>query len=418
MRKDSQVKQKSQRISLVGLLLLFCLSFLVVHGPASAQQPGYPKTANYYLGPTPTTPTNIAKLASYDLVILPVESQISDRALMKELRRRNPHILLLAYVSSQSFNFEFWTDSLHQGLLAHIKKSWWLSDTAGQNVSSWPGTKSLSVISPWHDYFPQHLAKNVYATGLWDGIFLDEFSLSISWLNNGDLDNQKDGLTDDPEILDAAWRHGSLRLLSQLRQQLGPQAIIITNGVSDPEVSRYANGRMLEDFPTPWEDNGSWSGSMKLYLQGQANSTYPPVDVINITTHDTGHRDLKHERLGLASTLLGNGYVSIDYGIADHGQLWLVDGSSNLKLGQPLGEPINLLDPKNPAITDSLWRRQFANGLVLANATNQPQTVHFNQPLRQITGDAFPLTLNPNLSQTWTIPAKDGLILTNLPIQP
>ncbi len=447
MRKGSQIKQKSQWISLVGHLILFCLTFLaffwiisdavpnepvapaatrviftpenhpsggdgaVAVGVLGTEKPlNYPKTANYYLGPTPRANKDITKLASYNLVILPVESQVSDRALLKELRHRNPKIILLAYVSSQSFNFDYWHDSLHQRLLAGIKDSWWLGDSSGKGVSSWPGTNTISVTSGWHDYFPQHLAKYVYSTGLWDGIFLDEFSLSISWLNNGDLDSHNDGIKDDPEILDAAWRHGSLRLLSQLRHQLGPQAIIITNGVSDPEVSLYTNGRMLEDFPTPWEENGSWSGSMQLYLTGQNFSHYPPINIINLTTRDTGERSPQRERFGLTSTLLGDGYLSLDYGISDHGQLWLVDGSTELKLGQPSGPPTNLLDPSNHTLVDSIWQRHFEHGLVLVNATNQPQTILLNHPLSQILGPTQPAQEQPT-SSSWTIPAQDGLIL-------
>jgi hypothetical protein len=395
-------------------LLLEGCAVVSAAAPRATGATAYPRTANYYLGPTPTTEAALAKLASYDLVILPAEAQEVNRQLMLSLRRRNPHILLLAYFSTKSFNFDFGRNPLHQRLLAGIDDSWWLGDTQGKAVSTWPGSESLSLISGWKDELPRFLDEEVWRTQLWDGIFLDEFSLTASWINGGDLDIHGDGLRDDPAIFDAAWRHGTMHLLHDLRERLGPDAIIVANGESDAEVSRYLNGRMFEDFPTPWLDDGTWAASMRHYLEDQAATPYPAVNVLNVTTHDTGVRDPRHERWGFGSTLLGDGFVSVDHGIADHAQLWRATGSDGVVLGAALGAPINLRGPLDASMREGVWRRWFEGGVVVVNSSAEPVTVRFGQPLRQQLGEAVAAGANPEVGTLYTVPPWDASVFVSV----
>lgn len=392
---------------------LTILGFLAILSPAAAAKPApdnFVRTANYFLkAGTDITPEMYPALAKYDLLILPAEAQIYNRTMFGRLRQLNADIIILAYVPTKSWN-EAWFDELHRALGAGIEDSWWLRDPAGNPVSVWPGTKVVSTASPWQTYLPRFVQERIMATGLWDGVFYDEFSSNVSWVNGGNLDLHRDGRRDDPALADTAWKRATINLLKYTRELLGPEAVIITNGDSTAELQSYVNGRMFESFPTPWEAGGSWSGVMKNYVRLHSMVGSAPIFVINATTGNTGDREnYQKVRFGLASTLLADGFFSFDFGDANHGQLWTYDEYA-VQLGRPLGAAASVSPVKN-ALDPGVWRRDFEKGVALVNATAAPQTVALGRDFEKLRGSQDPEVNNGAIVDRVTIQPADGLVL-------
>jgi hypothetical protein len=392
--------------------LVMVLSPLAASAALKTPEDKFVRTANnYYRSGTDITSSTYPELAKFDLVVLPAEAQNFNRPMFAELRRLNPNIVLLAYVPSKSFNFTYWTDTLHQKLKSGIQDDWWLKASNGTNVSVWPGTAVISSASGWNSYLPQYVHDEIWSTGLWDGVFYDEFSATISWANGGDIDLHRDGIKDDPALMDTAWKRGSQNILSKTRSLLGSDAVIMTNGDSDGDLQQWVNGRYFESFPTPWEAGGTWSGVMANYLKLHDQVGYPAAFIVNSNTKDTGNNaDYRKVRFGLCSTLMGDGYFSFDYGESSHAQLWRYD-EYDAKLGKPLGAGRNILpdDSKNSWL--GVWRRDFENGVALVNPSAKSLTVNLDQELEKLRGSQDPQTNDGSIVTSVTLEPQDGVIL-------
>jgi hypothetical protein len=360
-------------------------------------------------------PTEYDGLAKFDLVILPAELQEEEPGVFQELRSRNPNIVILAYVPTKSY-INGWGDSLHTNLKSGITDDMWLRDSYGAAISVWPGTKALSITSSWNSYLPQYVHDHILSTNNWDGIFYDEVSDNISWVNGGNVDLNRDGTADSAATADAAWKNGMIAMLTKARN-LDPTKIIVINGTSTPEFQPLTNGRMFESFPTPWEAGGDWYEIMRRYVANLPVIMAPDAFIINANTNNTGTRDdYQKMRFALASSLMGDGYFSFDFGDQNHGQIWRYD-----EYGVYLGKPTEL--PKNAVtgvgissdaaakFTAGVWERNYEKGIVLVNPTNQAQTVSFDSEFEKIRGSQDAKTNDGSIVSSVTIPAHDGLIM-------
>ncbi len=368
------------------------------------------RTANYYLKAGIGIPSSdYDKLANYDVLVLPAEAQVFNKDLFAEVRRKNPNIILLAYVPTKSYAL-VWSDPLHDALKSGIKDEWRLRDAAGNNLTVWPNTYALNLASGWSDYLAHFTVDKVLSTGAWDGVFFDEASATISWLNGGNLDLDRDGIKDDAATADRLWKAGMINLLKTTRTLAGNGAYIVMNGDSDADLQSYTNGRMFETFPTPWEAGGSWSAVEGNYLKLQQQVTAPPLFIINGNTNNTGAQtDYRKVRFGLASALLGDGYFGFDFGDQDHGQIWMYD-EYNAYLGKPLGPPKNLIGSSD-AMRPGLWQRDFEHGIVLVNSTDKTQTADFTGDFEHLHGTQDPNVNNGEVVNSVDVPPSDGAIL-------
>ena len=381
---------------------------------AAAKTPAdkYVRTANYYLrGGSDIRREDYEKLAKYDLVVMPVENQYYLPDIFPALRKANPNIVLLAYISSKSWNDQYWHDPVHDLLRRDIQDDWWLKDSRGQALSVWPGTRMLNPVKGWGDRLARFARETVQDAGVWDGIFYDEFSSNISWLNGGDVDLHGEGRKPDHALLDVGWRRSMENLLKKTRELVGPDFIVITNGDSASELQPFVNGRMFELFPTPWEAGGSWSAVTRNYWRLETQVGYSPILVINSSAGNRDNpTDYREMRFGLTSTLLGGGYFSFDYGDQNHGQLWWYD-EYDVRLGKPVSRPLNLLNLAARGAEPGVWRRDFENGIALVNSTRAEQTVKFGQELERLRGLQDPAVNDGSVTESVTIPPQDGLIL-------
>lgn len=390
--------------------------FGLPHPAEAARTPSdkFVRISNNYMKAGVTLPSSdYASLAKYDVLVLPAEAQIFNPDIFPKLRELNPDIVILAYVPTKSYA-QVWSDNpldtLHPKLRARTNDAMRLKSAGGRILSVWPGTLSYNVATGWNDALPRFVKEDLMSSGGWDGVFYDETSATISWLNGGDVDVNDDALRDDSGTADRLWKDGMIRILKTTRDLIGPDAVIVTNGDSDPDLQPYVNGRMFETFPTPWEYDGSWSTVMNNYLKLQKQVGYSPLFIINSSTGNSGNRnDFKKMRFGLASTLMGDGFFQFDFGDQDHGQTWMYD-EYGAYLGTPVSDAKNLTDSTTP-VKPGVWRRDFQHGTVLVNSSDKTQTVDLDADFEHLNGVQDHGINNGEIASTVTIPPQDGLVL-------
>jgi len=371
-----------------------------------------PKLANlYYRWDIPSG--ELPQLAKWDVVVLDMENQITNPDKLRELKRLNPNIILLAYITAQEIKDNASTNAgtMRRRLASGIKADWYLTDTTGKQFSFWPGTKMLNPtdICPtinglkWNTYLANFTAKEILATGLWDGVFYDNTWGEVNWFtkNKGDFDKNGVAETD----ADAHWRAGMNELFNTTRRLAGGNVILVGNAITK-EYANSLNGMTFENF-TDQRFNDAMA-ALKIQLTG---SRLPRTIILNANTSNTGKRtDYQRVRYGLGVALVsGNGvYYSFDYGDKDHTQVWWYD-EYDVELGQPIGEPISLNGAGQ--FREDVWRRDYTNGIVLVNATGVAQEIDLGGDYEKIIGVQDPVTNNGSIVSRVKIPARDGLVL-------
>ncbi len=370
-------RYKIQKLAIV--FTCFCFLSLCIF-PARAATGTFVRTANYYLlsGSSLENTATIATLAEFDLIVIPSEAQTYNVAFFSSIRALNPDIQILAYVPTVSWNNAFWSDPLHVQMKRGIKDSWWLRDANGNKTSIWPNTNALDLNSGWTEYLTTFVDEQIMSSGYWDGIFYDEVM---------DRDD---------------WKEGYANLFSATRSKLGSNAVIITNGSSSTAFTPYVNGRMFETFPSTGNTVSSWSASANDYLSLFSKLGHDPVIVVNVNTENTGAQaDYQKMRLGLTTTLLGDGYFSFDHGTENHAQLWTYDEFA-VTLGEPKGDASS---------SASIWEREFEKGKVIVNPTTEMQTVRLQGEYEKIHGTQDTTTNDGSIVSRVTLNAQDGLVL-------
>ncbi len=352
----------------------------------------YVRTANYFLMSGPVLDQSIDELSKYDLLVIPVEAQVYNKTFFTEIHKKNPDIVILAYVATVSWNDLYWTDPMHQNMYTQIQSSWWLKDGNGNQVSIWPGTRALNLNSGWVPFLSKYVQTDVMSTGLWDGIFYDE-------------------------VQDSSVSADAYKQLFQLtRQNLGEGAVVITNGSSNPVFSPFVNGRMFETFPSSKNSLREWKNQTAQYLSLEKTLGTDPIEVINVNSENTGiQNDYGRVRFGLTTTLLGDGYFSYDFGTQNHSQLWSYDEYGTF-LGAPKTTLTNVFNPQQTSVDIGVWQREFAQGKVIVNATDQKVTIDLQGDFEKIHGSQDPIVNDGSIVSDVDIPAKDGVILLR-PIQ-
>ncbi len=392
------------------LTLLMLIVTPTTSAKASIKHSTFVRTANYFLlsGSALENQSTIKILSTFDLIIIPVEAQVYNKSFFQEIRSLNKDIIILPYIATVSWNDLYWNDPLHQKLYQQIKPQWWLTDANEKQISVWPGTRALNLNSGWNTFLPEFVKKEILSTGLWDGVFYDEVQDSISWVGATDVD--KDKKNDSPSTADILWETRYEELFARTRSLVGSNMTLISNGSSNPDFVRYLNGRMFETFPSSDNSLTKWKVMTNEYLNLEQEISNPSVMLINVNTENTGVIDYQKIRFGLATTLLGNGYFTFDYGTENHAQLWTYD-EYNAYLGTPKSSFQNLYNPQQTTINPGIWMREFEQGQVLVNATDQQQTIHLDGEFEKIHGTQDPNVNNGRIVSEVTLPSKDGLLL-------
>lgn len=404
-------------------IIALCGLFLLGVAPLPARalnfsSVSFPRLANLYLK-SPLTDDEIDRLADWDTVVLAMSVQDTNPDAFKRLREKNPDIIIIAYVITHSFPW-YWLpymeseDGPWHEIQDHMGDTWWALEDDGDNVVFWPGQYTIDPTNyaekidgeRWNTYLPRFLEDRVMATGYWDGIFFDNMWETASWVNDGNFDFDRDGEIDDPADIDRAWKEGMTTIVSETRERLGDDAILISNGSNG--YMDYLNGRMFESFPSIWE--GEWAGSTPQYFRLSDDAVKPQLIIINGDTLNTGKfDDWQDMRFALASTLLDDGFFSYDWGTEDHTQFWWYD-EYDAALGRPTGDARNILTGKTK-VEAGVWRRDFEKGIVLVNSTRVARRVVLEGGFERLKGSQDPAVNSGQLTTTVTLQPNDGIIL-------
>ncbi len=396
-------------IRFVVCVLLF--SFVCLPARAFAQTSlthDAPRLANYFLA-TELKVSDIPTLAKWDVGILPMDFGALYPERLRELKKRNPRMVLLAYVTSEETIRDFsglkTLFPLRYKLFQGISEKWFLTDPSGTYKSFWPGTNLLNVTldaprvqgQTWVDYLSTFMAKEVLTNTVWDGVFYDNAWDNITYFAPGELDLNRDGLPDTD--LDQKWRQGMVSLFIKTREKAGRPIFLVGNN-DTPAYTKELNGMMLENYDA--------TRGQELFARARYNAqnrTAPRLNVINSNSGNTGNRNLfQVMRFGLTSALLTDSYFSFDYGDTNHGQLWWYD-EYNVDLGDAIGSA------EEVSRVPGVWERHFAHGAAYVNTNNTATTIDLGTDYETIHGQTDTRVNTGAIVQSLTLAPADGRVL-------
>ncbi len=404
---------------------LFPIIILVLFWPlalrAAALKTDYPRLANYFLK-WEISSGEVAELAKWDLLVLDMETQENSREQILKIRELNPKIVLLAYLTTQEIMdnpSEYNNDFLRRELFSRIADGWWAREASGKKVSNWPGTSMLNLSDGaafdsegkrFNDYLPEFITNRLQATGLWDGVFLDNVWGDVAWVAGGtNLDLDNDSQAETPAETNQLWVDGVKKTLSKTRSLVGNDFIMVGNGRVYDGYQSILNGMMLENFPSSWENGGTWAGSMATIWRLPSLNQNPNFSIVN--AYDKIQENYQKLRFSFTSALLGEGFFSFDYDVTSHGQTWWYD-EYDINLGPAQSAAYNLLADKGTTPGAGLWRRDFKRGLVLVNSTDKEQSYLFaKEDLQKIKGTQDSAINSGQRVNYLKLAPKDGVIL-------
>ncbi len=368
----------------------------------------YPKLANYFLKYYQNiTSSEYEQLKKWDLLVIPNEVSLSNTGFINDYKFNRSSNLVLAYI------YPAMSLTLSHTLYNRInQENLWLRDRYGNMLQIWAGLYAVNLTkSAWQE-MNLNFVQDKMNEASWDGIMYDTVDSNIERYSRNGIDINGDGQEDSASVYNAAWQRAMADLFLKTRQRLGNK-LIVMNGQSDEIYQPNVNGRIFEMFPTPWEGNGSWQATMYQYLRRlPPKNKQPNIYILNGSTNNTGRwDDYRKVRFGLASTLLGDGYFSFDYGDQRHEQLWWYD-EYDLALGTAESSYYNLLAPEDDYVRAGLWRRDFHNGVAIVNSTNKTQLYIFKQEQFEKIKGSQDRNINDGSKVNYVrLVANDGIIM-------
>lgn len=358
----------------------------------------------------------LERLAQWDVVVLDMDQQGRYPQKVRRLRELNPNIKILAYIDSCNIAAaRFVQESWFPGYaLAHSIPESWYMHRGRSRVGIWPGAWMLNVTdrSPtdaqgrrWNDYLPEFIEKEIWSTGLWDGIFLDNALDNATWFAGSGLDITGDGIAESNAEVDQAWKAGWQKMARNLRTRLGSDALIMGNG--SVQHAGVTNGILFENFP-----RYGWTNGLRDYQSSIRTNNAPTIAAINSNPNNVNNPgDYQLMRFTLGSALMGDGYYSFDFGDRDHGQTWWYD-EYDAGLGAPMGAAQRIQPlPAGTEVREGVWWRDYEQGGVVVNSQNSAATVALPGVYERLRGSQAPTVNNGSLETSVTLAAQDGLVL-------
>ncbi|MEK7160716.1 MAG: putative glycoside hydrolase, partial [Patescibacteria group bacterium] len=404
------IKNKFFKKNILAALILAAVFYSAVLFPLAAAGRVSPKRANYYLN-WEILPSKISELARWDLLILDMETQINSLAALKKIKQLNPNIILLAYITPQEIKKDAASSAsvMRRRLASGIDESWYLTDTQNNKITFWPGTWMLNVADNapeingvrLNKYIAAFVAREILSAGVWDGVFYDNAWKDVKWLTGDTVDLDKDRQKDDN--IDVHWREGMRAIYDETRRLINNKYLLVGNATSDVYKDNL-NGIMLESFPVL-----GWKESMRVYAGNQEGIPQPRINIINANTGNKGNsNDFKKIRFSLASALLLDGLYSFDFGDKAHAQTWWYD-EYDIELGKPIIAAVALNNKAQ--FEEDVWRREYENGIALANPTSQSQDVDLGGEYEKIKGVQDSAVNDGSIVNRVNLQANDGLVM-------
>ena len=278
----------------------------------------------------------------------------------------------------------------------------------GQNYPQWRAGQDYS----------KFLAPNTSA----DGIYIDNFNNQPPVT----ADYLQAGSSQSPSAAGPAWRAGYVTYVNALRA-LSPasQQLVIGN------LATWTAGATITEYVTPSpilnggtmesiigqsysvENFAGWSGMMAYYTHVMASVAAPKLVIFAQDAIST--TDYQGFRYGFTSCLLGDGYYYNDDAGSYNDFLTYDEYSFNLGAASTSA----LVFPGATAYQNGVYRRDFANGIVLVNPKgNGTQTVTLETSYKHLSGTQAPSINNGQTVTSVTLNDRDGVILQRLTSQP
>ena len=421
--------KKNLKIFILFLALVLLLGPISVRAASGKAQENYPKLVNIYLKWL-LSQDDVNDLAKWDVLILDIQTQENSAGVIRAIRQKNPDIIILPRFATEEVNSSEESlymagGSVRNDLLGRLADCWYLTDCAGKQASFWPGTSLLNVTDGacqsdgkhWNDYLPEFVRDRIISSGLWDGIFYDNVWPTISWFNNGNLDINGDGKAVSGAEMDKKWAAGEVSILKKTREVLGKDSFIVANSHVYEPFNVHVNGMLFENFPPPWEAGGNWAASMSPYVKA-GGFNQPKLMMINANNGNNaslGMENYRKMRFSLGSTLLGDGYFSFDFGDQSHKQTWWYD-EYDVELGKAIGSPVNILDKGSKNWKSGVWRRDFENGVVIVNSTDDNKNYVFtDETFTKINGTQDRVINNGSRINMVSLMGRDAVVLLGTP---
>lgn len=404
-------------------IFFFSLIIFVPTLAHASGEDGTPKVANWYFK-TIDTDKEAEELARYDLLILDITNESTNRNRIKLIRKLNPDIVILAYISFADIRPD--AAELQEGL-----PRWYIGQALKENPEWILRDKNYTPVHLWEDYYIFNITDsapknakgqrfNEYFTAflrdaiikdpLWDGVFGDNLWEDVSFVNSN-IDANSDGKRDSATTLDTQWNKGMRKMLKQIRRDAKKyRKHFIVSGNGGVGYSKDVNGVGFEHFPTT--KYGKWVDSMDKYNFIMSNALPQQLAVINTNVKNTGNKsNYRKFRFGLMSALLNDGYYSFDNGDKSHTETWYYDEYDAI-LGSPISGSYNMLRTDDPTTKRrGVWRRDYSKAIVLINSTKKKQTIDLRTGYEKINGQQDPKVNSGDIIGRISIPKRDGIIL-------
>lgn len=441
---------------IVGIVAILVVTVMTARGGSSADDatsvpiaevdrssPVFPRTATYVLDQDKLPP--ISELARYDVVIVDAEWQHRlPNSFFTRLRRADPGVKLLAYVNlvdsmPRTGSPEYWANaySLWQfddSTTSNFPREWLAHTASGKPVHEWPGHVMVNLTDEapkvdgqiYAEYAAHWVVRNIWATGLWDGIFLDVWADRIytadkdGWDINGDGVNEPDAQIYGPgKPLDRG-----LTIAENIMRSAMPTALLVANG--DRAISgQRLNGRAFESFADRVYNPDraeivDWTRYVDIQTSGGFRDPVLGLTINKMAPNASTDETYRRARFFLTATLTQNAWWA-PMGL-DYGQVAYYDEMNGGGIGRGyLGHAIEA-DPNLNGLTrhssngtgspaHDVFRRDFEHGISLVNMGDQPRTIKLERTYRHLRGAQDPTVNNGAEVRSVTIPANDGVIL-------
>jgi len=359
----------------------------------------------------------VRKMAKWDFLILDAEAVEKPTKFLGEsglIRSLNPNAVIVTYFSAGDI-IPGNSAPINGGFIAKLKNGWYMKDIYGARLllfelidDVW--SEMLNLTTPVNNFMPKYLNKAILSKELVDGIFYDWIIDDISWLNHrenapcGLPDINNDGLPDTDEFLNSRWITGTKKMLKKTGKHFPEDYLILGNsgGVTSDTYGDLLDGLMIEYFL-----GADWAYMLRKHYLHLKSCRSPSLSMIMA---NGDKKDYQTVRYALCSTLMFDGYFTYTNIGAYEAVWWYDEYAVNVKtgkakaklkykgyLGDPLGDAFNVNDSeqmlKDILLTETyfeagefVWRRDFTNGIVLINPSDNDVSVNLGEKFRKIKG--------------------------------
>jgi hypothetical protein len=339
------------------------------------------------------------------------------RSVVQQLKRRNPALKVGQYTVLNEAGDDRKKNAADRDKIDKLdQEGWWLRNAAGAK-QQWTSTYNAWDINISRfakadangDRYPQWLARRdarqfferVPELDIWyfDNVMIRSRIGAADWRGDG-----RDVSGRDPEVA-SAFRE-AMAAEWATAHQLMPNLTLMGNADNDlsaPEYKDRLQGAFLEGLmgASYSIERQGWRAMMDAYLGVFANLLPPKLVGFNVHGRPDDYRFFRY---AFASCLLGDGYFSFTESKAGYSSVAWFD-EYDQRIGKAL-EP-----PPRAAWRDGVWRRRYANALVLVNPDAIPHTVPIEDGWRHLKGSQAPEINDGMPVREVSLQAHDGVLL-------